>query len=84
MAPSRVSMDFRDHDIRKALDDSVGPYRPEKTRRSRVLRIAAVAALAITASIAFITVVNRSTPRHAPAVERKPITVELLPTPVKP
>lgn len=73
-------MDFRDHAIRKALDESVRPYRPERTRRSRLKRIALVAALALAASAAFIAIVNLSTPKHAPAAAaRKPVPVELLP-----
>lgn len=73
-------MDFRDHAIRKALDEAVGPYRPERTRRSRFKRVAAIAMLALVASIAFITIVNISTPRQAPpAREPRPVTVEILP-----
>lgn len=74
-------MDFRDHAIRKALDEAVGPYRPEPTRRSRFKRVAAIAALALAVSMAFIGIVNRSTPKRAtPAADRKPVSVEILPT----
>jgi len=73
-------MDFRDHAIKKALDQAVGRYRPERTRRSRILRIAAIAALALAVSTAFIGVVNRSTPRKpGHAIDPRPMPVEIVP-----
>lgn len=79
-------MDFRDHAIKKALDESVRPYRPERTRRARLTRVAAIVVLALVTSVAFITIVNRSTPRHAPAApDRKPVPIELIaPSPARP
>ncbi len=74
--------DFRDHVVKKALDDTIGPYRPEKTRRSRLRRIAAIAVLAIAVSAAFIFIVDQSAPRPKPAAaSRKPVAVDIVPAP---
>ncbi|HEX4942703.1 MAG TPA: hypothetical protein VFV55_00010 [Usitatibacteraceae bacterium] len=75
--------DFRDHFIEKALDKAVGAYRPDKSPRSRIARIAIIAALAFATFVGFWTILHLSTPRPGPPVERKPITVELLPAPAK-
>jgi len=73
-------LDFRDHHIKKALDETVGPYRPDKSPRSRFRRIAITAALALVALLGFWSILHYSTPRPAPAgAERKPVAVELLP-----
>lgn len=77
-------MDFRDEVVRRALDETVGPYRPERSPRARIRRIALIAVLALVAFAAFWTVVYYSSPRHkGNAVERKPIAVDLLPAPAK-
>jgi hypothetical protein len=74
--------DFRDHRIQKALDEAVGPWRPETDARSRRKRIAAVVALAIAACAVFWTILYFSSPRHA-APERKAVPIQLLPAPGK-
>ena len=74
--------DFRDHVVKKALDDTIGPYRPEKTLRSRLRRIATVAALAIAAAAAFAFIIDLSAPRPKPAAaNRKPVAVDIVPAP---
>jgi hypothetical protein len=74
--------DFRDHIVKKALDETIGPWRPEKTLRSRLRRIAAVAALAIAAVAAFAFIIDLSAPRPKPAAaHRKPVAVDILPAP---
>ena len=76
--------DFRDHHIKKALDEAVGAYLPETTRRSRIRRIAIVAALALAAFAAFWTVLYHSTPKPGkPAADRRPVPVQILPAPAK-
>jgi hypothetical protein len=77
------SVDFRDHAIKKAVDDAVGPYRPEKRLRPRIARIAIVAALTLATCVGFWAMLHYSSTKHAkPAA--KPIAVELLPAPAKP
>lgn len=74
--------DFRDHVVKKALDETISAYRPEKTLRSRLRRIATIAALAIAATAAFAFIIDLSAPRPKPAAaNRKPISVDLLPAP---
>ena len=77
--------DFRDHHIKKALDEVVAPYRPEATPRARFRRIAAIAALALAVFAGFWAALYFSSPKHAakPAAG-KSIPVQLLPPPAKP
>jgi hypothetical protein len=76
-------VDFRDHAVRKAVEDAVGPYRPEKKLRSRLVRIAMVAALTLATCLGFWAMLHYSSTKHAkPAA--KPIAIELLPAPAKP
>jgi hypothetical protein len=76
--------DFRDHHIKKALDEAIGAYRPEKTRRSRLKRVAIVALLALVTVAGFWTALYHSTPKPAkPAAERRPVPVQILPAPAK-
>lgn len=76
--------DFRDHHIKKALDEVVRPYRPETTPRARLRRIAAIAAIALAVFAGFWTVIYFSSPKHAakPATG-KSIPIQLLPPPAK-
>jgi hypothetical protein len=74
--------DFRDHRIQKALDEAVGPWRPETDARSRRKRIAVVVALALAASAVFWTVLYFSSPRHA-APAPKMVPIQVLPAPAK-
>ena len=76
--------DFRDHHIRKALDEVVGPYRPEATPRARLRRIAAIAAIALLVFGGFWAALYFSSPKHAakPAAG-KSIPIQLLPPPAK-
>lgn len=77
--------DFRDHHIKKALDETIGAWRPEGDSRSRLKRIGAVVALTAVAVAAFWTILYFSSPRHparAPAAA-KPIPIQLLPAPAK-
>jgi hypothetical protein len=71
--------DFRDQIVKDALDELIAPYRPEKDPRTRLRRIVVVALLALAAVLGFVGIVHYSAPRGAPATERKPIPVELLP-----
>ena len=74
--------DFRDHVVKKALDETIGPYRPEKTRGSRLRRIATMVVLAIAVTAAFAFIIDLSAPRPKPAAaNRKPIAVDILPAP---
>jgi hypothetical protein len=74
--------DFRDHRIQKALDEAVGPWRPEKDAHARRKRIAAAVALALAACAVFWTVLYFSSPRHA-APAPKAVPVQVLPAPAK-
>lgn len=74
-------MDFRDHVVKKALEESVGPYRPERSLRARLKRMAIVAVLALLALLAYGSFLHHSTPRPKAPAERKPIAVELVPAP---
>ncbi len=74
--------DFRDHRIQKALDEAVGPWRPEKDARARRKRIAVVVALALVACAVFWTVLYFSSPRHA-APAPKMVPIQVLPAPAK-
>lgn len=74
--------DFRDHPVQKALDEAIGPWRPEKDARARWRRIAAVVALALAACALFWTILYFSSPRHA-APAPKAVPIELLPAPGK-
>ena len=76
-------MDFRDHHIKKALDEAIGPYRPERTRRARVARIVTIAALAFATVLGFWIALHYSTPRPPPAADRRPVSVQILPAPAK-
>lgn len=75
-------MDFRDQPVKEALDKAVGPFRPEKTLRSRVARIAVVAALTVVTVLAFLGIIQYSSPRPgpaAPAAKQKPVEILLVP-----
>jgi len=75
-------MDFRDHHIKKALDETVSAYRPERGPRSRARRIAAVVALTAAVCVAFWSMLHYSAPRPArPPAAGQPIPVQLLPAP---
>lgn len=77
--------DFRDHVVKKALDETIGAYRPETTARARNRRIAALVVLALLVAIGFWTLLHYSSPRPGPAAARgKPISVDLLPARPKP
>jgi hypothetical protein len=72
---------FRDHTVKKALDETIGPWRPEASRRARLVRIATIAALAVAAVATFVFVVDLSAPRPKPPTgDRKPIVVDILPS----
>lgn len=72
--------DFRDHVVKKALDDTIGPWRPDGTPRSRLKRIAAIVALAIAAAALFAFIIDLSAPRPKPAAaDRKPVAVDIVP-----
>ena len=71
--------DFRDQIVKDALDEVIAPYTPEKDPRARRRRIALVAVLALVVVLGFVGIVHISAPRGAPAAQRKPIAVELLP-----
>lgn len=72
--------DFRDHVVKKALDDTIGPWRPDRTPRSRLRRIATIVALAIAATAAFAFIIDLSAPRPRPAAaHRKPVAVDIVP-----
>lgn len=74
--------DFRDHAVKKALDETIGPWRPEATRRARLVRIATIVALAVAAVAAFAFIIDLSAPRPKPAAaHRKPVAVDILPAP---
>jgi hypothetical protein len=73
-------MDFRDQFVKTALDETVRPYRPEKTLLARLRRIGVIAALALATCVGLVVVLNRSTPRPPPPPSSgKPIAVQLLP-----
>jgi hypothetical protein len=75
-------LDFRDQPIKEALDKTIGPYRPEKTLRSRLRRMAAIAALTLVAVLGFVGIIHYSAPRPgapAPAAKPRPIEVQLVP-----
>jgi hypothetical protein len=74
--------DFRDHRIQKALDEAVGPWRPEADARSRRKRIAVVVALALAAWAVFWTVLYFSSPKHAAPAPRM-VPIQVLPAPAK-
>jgi hypothetical protein len=77
--------DFRDHHVKEALDRTVGPYRPEKTARARLKRIAAIATLTLVAVLAFVGIIQVSTPRPAtPAPAPKPGKIDVLLVPARP
>jgi hypothetical protein len=73
---------LRDHLVKEALDKAVGPFRPEKTLRSRLKRTVAIAVLALLAVAGFVGIIHYSAPRPAPpgpAAKPAPIEVQLLP-----
>ena len=72
--------DFRDHHIQKALDEAIGPWRPETNARARRKRIAVVVALALAACAVFWTVLYFSSPKHA-APAPKMVPIRVLPAP---
>ena len=75
-------MDFRDQPVKEALDKAIGPYRPERTPRARVIRIAAIAALTVVVVLAFLGIIQYSTPRPAqkpPAAKPGAIDIILVP-----
>ncbi len=77
-------MDFRDQFIKEALDKAVGPYRPEKTLRSRLARMAMIAVVTIAAVCGLAWMFHYAMKELAPpATAPRPITVELLPSPAK-
>jgi len=77
--------DFRDHIVKKALDEAIGAYRPETTSRARNKRIAVIVALALLVAIGFWVLLHYSSPRTTPAAAKgKPISVDLLPARPKP
>jgi hypothetical protein len=72
-------MDFRDQFIKEALDKAVGPYRPEKTLRSRLARMAMIAVVTIAAVFGLAWMFHYAMKELAPpAPKPKPISVELL------
>lgn len=78
-------MDFRDQPVKEALDKAIGPFRPERTLRSRVVRIAIVVALTVVTVLAFLGIIQYSSPRPGPAAPAaKPRPVEILLVPAKP
>jgi hypothetical protein len=77
-------MDFRDQHIKKALDETVGPYRQEPSLRLRVRRIVLIAAFAIAAALAFASILHHFSPRvPPPPPDRTPVSIDLLPAPAK-
>jgi hypothetical protein len=78
--------DIRDHHVKKALEEAIGPWRPEKDSRSRRRRILVVVALTAVTVLAFWTLLHFSSPKHAakrPAAE-KSVPIQLVPAPAKP
>lgn len=78
-------MDFRDQPVKEALDKAIGPFRPERTLRARVVRIAVVVALTVATVLAFLGIIQYSSPRPGPAAPAaKPKPIEILLVPAKP
>jgi hypothetical protein len=77
-------LDFRDQPVKEALDKAIGPYRPERTVRSRVIRIAAIAALTVVVVLAFLGIIQYSSPRPGQKPPTaKPAAIDIILVPPK-
>jgi hypothetical protein len=74
-------MDFRDQVVKEALDRTIGPWRPEKSRRARIRRVLVVVALTLVSVLGFWAVLHVSSPKGKKPPQSRPIAVELVAPP---